>query len=69
MIPVCPMRFRFLIDQVVSEVYIRDSVLMFAHGQYWTAGTFEMTHNGLECFVMFKSNKPVINGIYDIHRK
>ena len=68
-IPVCPMKFRFVIDQVVSEVYTRYSVLMFGHGQYWTTGVFEMLHNGLECFLMFNPNKPVIDDIYDIHRK
>ena len=42
---------------------------MFAHGQYWTARTFYMRHDGIGRFVMFKSNKPAIDEIYDIHRK
>ena len=40
---------------------------MFVHVNYWNVGAFEIIYDGLEFFVMFKENKPVIYDIGDIH--
>ena len=63
------MEFCLLIYQVISEVVIWDPVLMFVKAQYCTEEAFDTIYDGIQSFIMLKSNKPVIDDIDDINRE
>ena len=62
-IPVRPIIFHFLIEQVVFEEQIGYPVLMDLHVQYWIVWNFDARHNGIGFVVMLKSNKSIIDVI------